>query len=86
VAADQHDWATRLPLVEFALNSSTNASTGFCAFELTYGYVPPMLQSAPATDFKGVHNFVDCAIQNVSITHDAIIEACFVSEMHANQH
>jgi hypothetical protein len=85
VSADQRDWADQIPLVEFALNSSTNASTGFCTFELTYGYVPTMLQSAPATEFKGVRDFVELVVQNIVIAHDAIIEAHVVSESFSNR-
>lgn len=40
VSPDQKDWVSKLPLVEFALNSSINSSTGFAPFELTYGYMP----------------------------------------------
>ena len=40
VSNDQKDWAAKCPMVEFALNSSINATTGFAPFELNQGYMP----------------------------------------------
>ena len=37
---DQKDWAAKCPMVEFALNSSVSATTGFAPFELNQGYMP----------------------------------------------
>ena len=37
---DQRDWAAKCPMVEFALNSSISATTGFTLFELNQGYMP----------------------------------------------
>ena len=36
---DQKDWAAKFPMVEFALNSSVSATTGFAPFELNQGYI-----------------------------------------------
>ena len=33
----QNDWAEHCPMVEFTLNSSVSASTGYAPFELNYG-------------------------------------------------
>ena len=38
----QNDWAEHCPMVEFALNSSLSASTGYVPFELNYGYIPQL--------------------------------------------
>ena len=40
VANDQRDWSDKCPMVEFAINSSVNATTGYAPFELNYGYMP----------------------------------------------
>ena len=48
VCADQTDWDELLPMVEFAINSSPNRSTGFTPFYLNYGR-PPCLGSARPT-------------------------------------
>ena len=43
IRPDQSDWCEKLPMVEFAINSAENKSTGHAPFELNYGYLP-MLQ------------------------------------------
>ena len=40
ISPDQKDWAEKVPMVEFAINSSMSSSTGFAPFELTYRYMP----------------------------------------------
>ena len=40
VSNDQRDWSDKCPMVEFAINSSVNATTGYAPFELNYGYMP----------------------------------------------
>lgn len=50
VKPDQSDWVEMLPMVEFAINSSISKSTGFAPFELNYGHMPRMIQSAPGED------------------------------------
>ena len=34
---DQRDWVLKVPLTEFAINSSVNKSMGYALFELIYG-------------------------------------------------
>ena len=43
VQPDQHDWAEKIPMVEYALNLSISSSTGFAPFELNYGHMPEMM-------------------------------------------
>ena len=40
VSNDQRDWSDKCPMVEFAINSSVNTTTGYAPFELNYGYMP----------------------------------------------
>ena len=40
VNADQRNWVEKCPMLEFAINSSINESTGFAPFELDGGYMP----------------------------------------------
>ena len=40
ISPDQKDWAEKVPMVKFTINSSVSSSTGFALFELTYGYMP----------------------------------------------
>ena len=37
---DQKNWSEKCSMVEFAINSSINATTGYAPFELNYGYMP----------------------------------------------
>ena len=42
-------------MVEFAINSSINATTGYAPFELNHGYMPQLGQHISTdTTFKGV--------------------------------
>ena len=40
VSNNQKDWSDKCLMVEFAINSSINATTGYAPFELNYGYMP----------------------------------------------
>lgn len=82
VRPDQTDWVKKVPMVEFALNSSVSSTTGFAPFELNYGYMPVMmrtLEREPA--LPGVKEFAEQALANVRQAHDAII-ASRVSQTH----
>jgi hypothetical protein len=87
VSPDQNDWVPRIPLTEFALNSSINNSSGFAPFELSYGYMP-RLAPFPTHDIKyrGVEEFAQRARANLEMAHDAIIEARVHSTYQANRH
>ena len=39
VSNDQKDWLSKCPIVEFAINSSVNATTGYAPFELNHRYM-----------------------------------------------
>lgn len=43
VQPDQHDWAKKVPMVEYALNSSISSSMGFVPFELNYEHMPVVM-------------------------------------------
>jgi hypothetical protein len=57
VKPDQMNWPEKLPLVEFACNSSTNESSGFMPFGLMYGFIPRMIQTVEAAKYPGVQAF-----------------------------
>ena len=55
----QKNWADKCPMVEFVLNSSVSATTGFTLFELNQGYMPQLgMPTSFDTTFKGVKQFV----------------------------
>ena len=39
VSNDQKDWSNKHLMVEFAINSSVNATTGYAPFELNHRYM-----------------------------------------------
>ena len=43
VRPDQRNWVEKVPMVEYALNSSISSSTGFAPFKLNYGHMPIMM-------------------------------------------
>ena len=58
VSKDQKDWSSKCPMVEFAINSSINATTGYTPFKLNHGYMPQSGQHISTdTTFKGVKQF-----------------------------
>ena len=75
VSNNQRDWSDKCLMVELAINSSINATTGYAPFKLNYGY---MLQSgqhiSTNTTFKGVKRFAQQAVWNLLDAHDAILE------------
>jgi hypothetical protein len=73
-------------MVEFALNSSANKSTGFAPFELVYGYLPQMTVSLPSSELPGVKTFAQRALDNIQAAHDAIIKSRVEQAVQANRH
>jgi hypothetical protein len=86
IQPNQLDWVSKLPAVEFALNSSVSASTGYAPFELNCGYLPDstgFFQSTSAS--PGVRDFADKARWNLLSAHDHII-AARVQQTHQANH
>ena len=85
VSPDQKNWRYKIPLIQFALNSSVNGSTGFAPFELTYGYMPRIVPF-PTEDiqYPGVKEFAQRACANLEMAHDAIIKARMTATYHTN--
>src|SRR6266700_262465 len=59
VRPDQKDWAMKPSMAEFAINASTNASTGYAPFELVYSFMPRMTMEIPPSDYPGVVDFTN---------------------------
>ena len=83
---DQQDWALKIPMTEFAINSSINKSTGFMPFELIYGYIPQMTLNIPASEYKGVYEFAQKALENIQAAHDVIIMSHIQQTIQVNKH
>ena len=86
VSNDQKDWTNKCPMVEFAINSSVSSTTGFCPFELNYGYVPVMgITGTEKAKYRGVQAFAKQAQWNLMAAHDAIIEQRVKQTFYANK-
>lgn len=87
VKPDQSDWEEHIPLVEFALNSSVSAATGFAPFELTYGYMPTMMGNIQVAGeaAPGIRAFGQNALRTLALAHDSIIEQRAIQAHYANQ-
>ena len=86
ISNDQSNWVERLPMVEFAINSTINESTGFTPFELTYGNMPHIVNCVDPTAFNGVRVFADKALTNLVIAHNSIIASRSFQTHYANRH
>ena len=77
ILPNQTDWVDKLPLTEFAINSNISSSTGFAPFELNYGYMPSLIGGImPFENAKpGIKRFINQALTNLGMAHDAIIES-----------
>src|ERR1700676_5050035 len=87
IRPDQSDWVDQLPMTEFAINSSVSSSTGFAPFELNCGYMPTIIGGiTPFENAKpGVKRFINQAINNLEMAHDAIIQSRVSQTRHANR-
>jgi hypothetical protein len=87
VRPDQKDWTEKIDMIEFAINSSVSATTGYAPFELNNGHMPRIMKDIPSaeTTNKGIKEFAAQALTNIAAAHDAIIEARTFQAFHADQ-
>jgi len=86
VSPTQKDWATKLPAIEFALNSARSDSTGFSPFFLNTGRVPrPMIWDS-STQYPGVRSFAAKMKEALLAAHDALLSARVKMTRQANRH
>ena len=59
--ADTRHWVDLLPVIEFAVKSTPNRTTGYTGFYLNYGFHPlhplQLLDTSPQTNIEGVMSF-----------------------------
>lgn len=77
VEPHQRDWVTKLPAIEFAMNSATSSTTGYAPFFLNYGRMPPSMIFETNSEYPGVKNFVEQTKAAIMDAHDSIISARF---------
>ena len=74
-------------MVEFAINSSRNTTTGYAPFELNRGCMPCSRQHISTdTTFKGVKQFAQQAVWNLLDAHNAILEHRIEQMHYSNKH
>jgi hypothetical protein len=75
VAPDQLNLLDKVPMMEFAINSSILSTTGYVPFKVISGYMPQMIRQILEASMAppGVKAFAVQALGNVAVAHDAII-------------
>ena len=88
ISPKQNDWVTKLPAIEFAINSARSETTGYAPFFLNYGRMPrPMLwNSAPANEFAAIRTFVQKTKDTIMSAHDSILQGRIKQSRQANRH
>jgi hypothetical protein len=85
VGTNQKDWVTKLPAIEFAMNSARSSTTGFTPFYLNYGRNPsPMIWKGEEV-YPGVRQFAENMKDAIMSAHDAIIASRVQNTTQANK-
>ena len=87
MAADQKDWVSKLPGIEFAINSARSESTGYSPFFLNTGRNPrAMIWNSPSDSaYPGVRNFAMRMKHAIMSAHDSILAARVKQTRDANR-
>ncbi|KAJ3500546.1 hypothetical protein NLJ89_g9745 [Agrocybe chaxingu] len=83
----QTDWVSRLPAIEFAINSARSESTGYAPFFLNTGWMPRSMiwDSAPKEEYPSVRNFALQRKLALMSAHDSILAARVKQTREANK-
>ena len=84
---NQKDWVTKLPAIEFAINSARSASTGYAPFFLNFGRMPRSMIWNPASseEYPSVRNFAMQKKLALMSAHDSILAARVKQTRDANK-
>src|SRR6202453_3966501 len=86
IDVSQDNWRSKLPAIEFTMNSSMSNSTSYAPFEINYGWMPTMINGLTQdTKFKGVKCFAMQTIWNMEEAHDALITSRVYQTHQANK-
>ena len=77
IAPNQKDWVSKLPGIEFAINSARSETTGYAPFFLNYGRMPRSFiwNDAHKDEFPGVRALANKLKMAVMSAHDSILAA-----------
>ena len=83
---NQKDWVSRLPAIEFAINSARSESTGYAPFFLNFGQMPRTMiwNSAPSSEYPSIREFALQTKLALMTAHDSILEARVKQTHNAN--
>jgi hypothetical protein len=84
---NQKDWVTKLPAIEFAINSARSASTGYAPFFLNFGRMPRSMiwNDAASTEFPAIRDFAMQKKLALMAAHDSILAARVKQTRDANK-
>lgn len=85
VRPDQKDWVSKLPAIEFAVNSARSSTTGFSPFQLNYGRNPSPMIWKGQEEFPGVRKFAEQMKLAIMSAHDSIIAARVINTVQADR-
>lgn len=87
VNPNQKDWVSKLPAIEFAINSTRSESTGFAPFFLNFGWMPQSMvwTSSLSTEFPALRSFTLQKKLAVMAVHDSILSARVKKTRDANR-
>ena len=73
----QTDWVSKLPAIQFAINSARSESTGFTPFFLNSGRMPRLMiwNSLPSLEFSDIRTFALQKKLAIMSAHDSILAA-----------
>ena len=85
VSLKQKDWVTKLPSIEFAMNSARSSTTGFSPFYLNYGRNPSLMIWKSEDVYPGVKQFAENMKDAIMSAHDAIIASRIQNTVQSNK-
>jgi len=87
VSPNQKDWVSKLPAIQFAINSARSESTGYAPFFLNNSRMPRTMiwNTAGSTEYSNVRTFAQKKKLALMSAHDSIIAACVKQTRDANR-
>jgi hypothetical protein len=83
----QTNWVEQLPLVEFAMNSVNNESTGFGPFKTNYGWMPRIIRGVSfELERPGIKQFIQEITNTLDKTFDRLLIQRTCQAIKANCH
>ena len=84
---NQKDWVSKLPTIQFAINSARSESTGYAPFFLNNGRMPRTMvwNSAGPTEYSNLREFAQKRKLALMSAHDSVIGARIKQTRNANR-